>query len=191
MFARGARPSSGGRYKFGERSSETLKRKDKYLTIDDKSSWPHFCVRRSRLRETPPRFNKKNSHPKPARQQGKDCFATQLLLKCIQRSGRKRTDRRTDGVQTKEGDLRMSTKCRHCGSTSYGSGCVHSPTRKHEHRDDEKHCEWCGSSSYGSGCIHSPTRKHRHGPGANKCVWCGSTSTGSGCVHSPTGRHEK
>ena len=41
----------------------------------------------------------------------------------------------------------MNTKCRHCGSTSYGSGCIHSPTRKHEHRDDEKHCEWCGSRS--------------------------------------------
>ena len=58
----------------------------------------------------------------------------------------------------------MSTKCRYCGSTSYGSTCIHSPTRKHEHRDDEKHCEWCGSSAYGSTCIHSPTRKHRHGP---------------------------
>ena len=85
----------------------------------------------------------------------------------------------------------MSTKCRYCGSTSYGSGCIHSPTRKHEHRDDEKHCEWCGSSSYGSGCIHAPTRKHRHGPGGNKCIWCGSTSNGSGCIHSPTGKHEK
>lgn len=85
----------------------------------------------------------------------------------------------------------MSTKCRYCGSTSYGSTCIHSPTRKHEHRDDEKHCEWCGSTSYGSTCIHSPTRKHRHGPGANKCIWCGSTSNGSGCIHSPTGKHEK
>ena len=85
----------------------------------------------------------------------------------------------------------MSTKCRYCGSTNYGSGCIHSPTRKHEHRDDEKHCEWCGSSNYGSGCIHSPTRKHRHGPGGNKCIWCGSTSNGSGCTHSPTGKHEK
>ncbi len=54
----------------------------------------------------------------------------------------------------------MSSKCRHCGSTSYGSGCYHSPTKKHEHRDDEKHYEWCGSSSYGSGCYHSPTGKH-------------------------------
>ena len=85
----------------------------------------------------------------------------------------------------------MSTKCRYCGSTSYGSGCYHSPTGKHEHRDDEKHCEYCGSSSYGSGCYHSPTKKHRHGPGGNKCIWCGSTSNGSGCIHSPTGKHEK
>ena len=30
--------------------------------VDDKSSWSHFCVRRSRLRETPPWFNKK-IHP--------------------------------------------------------------------------------------------------------------------------------
>jgi hypothetical protein len=90
----------------------------------------------------------------------------------------------------KQKEFRMS-KCRHCGSSSYGSGCIHSPTRKHEHRDDESRCEWCGSRSYGSGCIHSPTRKHRHGPGANKCIWCGSTSNGSGCIHSPTGKHEK
>ena len=26
----------------------------------------------------------------------------------------------------------MSTQCRYYGSTSYGSGCIHSPTRKHE-----------------------------------------------------------
>ena len=52
-------------------------------------------------------------------------------------------------------------------------------------------CRYCGSTSYGSGCIHSPTRKHRHGPGGNKCIWCGSTSNGSGCIHSPTGKHEK
>ena len=89
------------------------------------------------------------------------------------------------------GGKQMSTKCRYCGSVSYGSGCYHSPTGKHEHRDDEKHCEYCGSSSYGSGCYHSPTKKHRHGPGGNKCIWCGSTSNGSGCYHSPTGKHEK
>ena len=54
----------------------------------------------------------------------------------------------------------MSSQCRYCGSTSYGFGCPHSPTKKHEHRDDEKHCEYCGSSSYGFGCPHSPTKKH-------------------------------
>jgi hypothetical protein len=29
-------------------------------------------------------------------------------------------------------------KCKYCGSSSYGSGCPHSPTRKHEHTDDKK-----------------------------------------------------
>ena len=46
-------------------------------------------------------------------------------------------------------------------------------------------------ANYGSGCYHSPTKKHRHGPGGNKCIWCGSTSNGSGCYHSPTWKHEK
>ena len=32
----------------------------------------------------------------------------------------------------------MATKCRHCGSTSYGHGCAYGPDRLHEHRDDEK-----------------------------------------------------
>jgi hypothetical protein len=82
-------------------------------------------------------------------------------------------------------------KCRYCGSASFGSGCIHSPHKKHEHIADEKKCEFCGSASYGSGCLHSPTHKHRHGHGANKCIWCGSTSSGAGCIHSPTGRHEK
>ena len=31
----------------------------------------------------------------------------------------------------------MSTKCRYCGSVSYGSGCYHSPTGKHE--SEKKH----------------------------------------------------
>lgn len=83
------------------------------------------------------------------------------------------------------------SRCRYCDSKSYGSGCSYSPTKKHEHNDDEKACEFCGSKSYGSGCSYSPTKKHRHGSGANKCRWCGSTSTGSGCSHSPTGKHEK
>ena len=30
----------------------------------------------------------------------------------------------------------MSTKCRYCGSASYDSGCIHSPTRKHRHGPD-------------------------------------------------------
>ena len=71
----------------------------------------------------------------------------------------------------------MATKCRHCGSSSYGHGCAYGPDRLHEHRDDEKHCEWCGSSSYGHGCAYGPNRLHRHGPGGNKCIWCGSTSS--------------
>ena len=43
----------------------------------------------------------------------------------------------------------MASKCRHCGSSSYGHSCIYSPNKIHEHRDDEKHCEWCGSTSYG------------------------------------------
>ena len=31
--------------------------------VDDKSSWPHFCVRQRRLRENHTWFNKKNSPP--------------------------------------------------------------------------------------------------------------------------------
>ena len=88
-------------------------------------------------------------------------------------------------------ETEMATKCRHCGSTSYGHGCAYGPDRLHEHRDDEKHCEWCGSSSYGHGCAYGPNRVHRHGPGGNKCIWCGSTSNGAGCPYSPTRRHEK
>lgn len=83
------------------------------------------------------------------------------------------------------------TRCRHCNSKMYGPGCNHSPTGRHEHRNDEKACEWCGSKMYGPGCSHSPTKKHRHGSGAGKCVWCGSKSTGPGCHHSPTGKHVK
>ena len=52
-------------------------------------------------------------------------------------------------------------------------------------------CRYCGSSSFGSGCSYSPTGKHQHGSGAEKCTWCGSSSTGSGCSYSPTGRHER
>ena len=52
----------------------------------------------------------------------------------------------------------MATKCKYCPSTSYGNGCPHSPTKKHEHIDDEKHCEFCSSTSYGNGCPHSPIK---------------------------------
>ena len=86
---------------------------------------------------------------------------------------------------------KSESKCRYCGSASYGMGCRHSPTGKHEHRDDYTRCEWCGLTSYGAGCRHSPTGKHRHGPGSGKCIWCGLKSTGVGCRHSPTGHHEK
>lgn len=32
----------------------------------------------------------------------------------------------------------MATKCRYCGNLGYGFGCLHSPTKKHEHIEDEK-----------------------------------------------------
>ena len=47
------------------------------------------------------------------------------------------------------------SKCRYCNSSSFGSGCLNSPTKKHEHVGDEKKCEYCNSSSYGSGCLNS------------------------------------
>lgn len=52
-------------------------------------------------------------------------------------------------------------------------------------------CRHCNSTSYGRSCIYGPNKTHRHGPGANKCIWCGSTSNGASCIYSPTGRHEK
>ena len=52
------------------------------------------------------------------------------------------------------------SKCRYCGSEGYGSGCLYSPTKYHEHRDSMERCEWCGSSSYGPGCLYSPTKIH-------------------------------
>jgi hypothetical protein len=61
----------------------------------------------------------------------------------------------------------------------------------HQHNDDEKHCIYCGSSSYGNGCLQTPTRKHIHGHGAGKCVYCGSIESGMGCKHSLTGNHQK
>jgi len=120
---------------------------------------------------------------------------SEARAKLMEQNAGVKADVKVTKVTTVKKEKKMSTKCRHCGSTSYGVGCPHSPlpNKKHEHRDDEKHCEWCGSSSYGVGCPHSPlpNKKHRHGPGAKKCIWCGSTSNGVGCPHSPTGRHEK
>ncbi|MBP5544033.1 MAG: hypothetical protein ILM98_08155 [Kiritimatiellae bacterium] len=83
------------------------------------------------------------------------------------------------------------TKCRFCGSGSYGSGCPYSPYGKHQHRGVGAMCEFCGSSSYGSGCPYSPYGKHKHGGDGAKCVWCGSSSYGSGCPYSPASRHER
>lgn len=71
-----------------------------------------------------------------------------------------------------------STKCRYCGSYSYGRGCPYEPYRVHEHVDTEQRCEFCGSYSYGKGCPNSPSHTHRHGHGGNKCIWCGSMSNG-------------
>ncbi|MDI6754398.1 MAG: hypothetical protein QME78_08390 [Thermodesulfobacteriota bacterium] len=73
----------------------------------------------------------------------------------------------------------------------YGSGCLNSPYKKHEHVGDEQHCIFCGSTAYGSGCLNSPHKKHQHGSSGNKCVYCGSTATGSGCLNSPVGKHMK
>ncbi|MDR1390256.1 MAG: hypothetical protein LBJ31_09815 [Treponema sp.] len=84
------------------------------------------------------------------------------------------------------------SKCVHCGSTKFGSGCPKSINGLHQHNTGEKHCIYCGSSSYGNGCLQTPTRKHIHGHGASKCIYCGALVGASvmGCKHSPTGKHE-
>jgi hypothetical protein len=84
----------------------------------------------------------------------------------------------------------MSTRCRYCNSTAFGSGCSHSPNRVHEHTCDPSRCEFCGSTAYGPGCSFSPSKRHRHGQGS-KCRWCGSTALGPGCSFSPTRTHER
>ena len=84
-------------------------------------------------------------------------------------------------------EVNMS-KCRFCNSSLYGL-CSASPSKKHEHLENEKKCEFCGSSSYGH-CSTSPFGKHRHGHGANTCIWCGSSSYGH-CSTSPSKVHEK
>lgn len=99
----------------------------------------------------------------------------------------------TGALETTNGkeDAFMVDKCKYCGSTAYGSGCLNSPHKKHEHVGDEQHCIFCGSTAYGSGCLNSPHKKHQHGSSGNKCVYCGSTATGSGCLNSPVGKHMK
>ena len=54
------------------------------------------------------------------------------------------------------------SKCKFCGSSSFGSGCYNSPTKNHEHIGIGDKCVYCGSSSYGSGCYNSPTKTHEH-----------------------------
>lgn len=81
---------------------------------------------------------------------------------------------------------RAMSKCKYCGTTSFGS-CSVSPHRKHEHNTDENQCRYCGTTSYGT-CSVSPNGKHEHGSGS-KCRFCGSPSFGS-CSVSPNGRHE-
>ena len=77
----------------------------------------------------------------------------------------------------------MASKCRHCGSTSYGHSCIYGPNKIHEHRDDEKHCEWCGSTSYGRSCIYSPNKTHRHGPGGFAALLRVHGRRGFGIIH--------
>jgi len=90
--------------------------------------------------------------------------------------------------QEPEEEKTMS-ECIYCKSRSFGSGCPHSPSRKHKHENNGEACTWCGSRSHGSGCPHSPARKHEHGHGGG-CVWCGSRSHVSWCPHSPSRVHE-
>lgn len=84
-----------------------------------------------------------------------------------------------------------SSKCRYCGSSSYGRSCGNSPNGVHEHIEDSKHCEFCGSTSYGHSCSYSPSGNHRHGSDGEHCRWCGSTSTGRSCSYSPSRAHER
>ena len=67
-----------------------------------------------------------------------------------------------------KGEKTMATKCKYCGSSSYGRNCSLSPEGK----------EGSGSG-YGM---------HVHIPGENKCIYCGSTSTGRNCSLSPVGK---
>ena len=89
----------------------------------------------------------------------------------------------------------MASKCKFCGSSSYGS-CSRSPHGKHQHiGGDERHCVFCGYTVNSSPCPKSPYFKHQTEYGGNKgsddkrCAFCGSSSYGS-CSKSPHGKHQ-
>lgn len=46
-------------------------------------------------------------------------------------------------------------------------------------------CIYCGSHSYGTPCLFSPTNTHVHMNNGGKCIYCGSNQTGSGCLLNP------
>lgn len=50
-------------------------------------------------------------------------------------------------------------------------------------------CKYCGSTSFGSSCAYSPNGMHKHETGIGKCVYCGHNPHGQGCAFSPSGRH--
>jgi hypothetical protein len=54
------------------------------------------------------------------------------------------------------------SRCKYCGSNIYGP-CSKSPSKIHEHHEDEKRCEYCGVSTFSTICTHSPTKRHTHG----------------------------
>jgi hypothetical protein len=49
------------------------------------------------------------------------------------------------------------------------------------------YCIYCNSSSYGTGCVYSPTETHVHMDSPGTCIYCGATSIGNGCVYNPYG----
>ena len=48
------------------------------------------------------------------------------------------------------------SNCIYCKSTSYGTGCMYSPTNTHVHMDNPGGCIYCGTPSVGSGCLFNP-----------------------------------
>lgn len=90
--------------------------------------------------------------------------------------------------------------CRWCGlEDRHGSSCSSSLYGVHMEIGDGDHCIYCGSSSYGSSCIHNPgiitagktVHVHGHDDSSNpRCVYCGDRRTGPGCLFSPNGMHQ-